>query len=75
MELATTDGPEQINTAGLDRLYAIHDVAALTSLSKASVHRLYKCGRFPPPLIIGPRRVAWRASSIARWIEERPLAA
>jgi prophage regulatory protein len=74
--LAATGGPKQITPPpGIDRLYAIHEVAALTSLSKATVQRLYKSGLFPAPLVIGPRRVAWRASAIARWIEERPLAA
>jgi prophage regulatory protein len=75
--LAVTGGPKQINpppVPGIDRLYAIHEVAALTSLSKATVHRLYKSGRFPAPIVIGPRRVAWRASTIAQWIDARPLA-
>jgi prophage regulatory protein len=73
--LATNGRSDQINrtaVAGLDRLLSIHEVAALTSLSRATVHRHYKSGRFPAPLVIGPRRVAWRASAIVQWMDERP---
>jgi len=56
-------------------LLGIHAVMAVTDLSKASIYRLMKDGRFPraTPLIPGGRRVAWRHAEVMAWAAE-PMA-
>jgi predicted DNA-binding transcriptional regulator AlpA len=60
---------------GQDYILGIAAVAELCDISKASIYRLMKNGRFPQamPLIPGGRRVGWRASEVLAWAEE-PLA-
>jgi predicted DNA-binding transcriptional regulator AlpA len=60
---------------GQDHILGITAVAELCDISKASIYRLMKNGRFPQamPLIPGGRRVGWRASEVLAWAEE-PLA-
>jgi predicted DNA-binding transcriptional regulator AlpA len=43
----------------------------LTTLSKGSVYRLVGKRQFPAPLKLSDERIAWRVSSIARWMSER----
>ena len=50
------------------------DVRRATGISKATLYRLVKGGRFPRPVQLGARCVGWRASEIERWLEERPPA-
>jgi prophage regulatory protein len=51
-----------------DRLLRTADVIAATTLSRAELHRRVRAGRFPKPVHLGERRVAWRASDIAEFI-------
>jgi len=53
--------------ARLDRLLTQHEVTNLTSLSKRSIYRLLATGKFPRPVRVSQRRVAWQASAIAAW--------
>jgi len=41
------------------KLLKLKDIIAMTSLSKASVYRQMKDGKFPASVKIGPRSVAW----------------
>lgn len=54
-------------------LIGIYKVTKVTSLSKASIYRLMKIGRFPKAkeLIPGGRRVAWRLSEVEAWMASR----
>ncbi|MBS9404816.1 AlpA family transcriptional regulator [Halomonas sp. TRM85114] len=40
-----------------------------TSLSKSSLYRLIKAGKFPPPVPLTGRAVAWLESEIDEWID------
>lgn len=53
------------------KLLKLKDIIAMTSLSKASVYRQMKDGKFPASVKIGPRSVAWVSSEIELWIEEK----
>lgn len=44
------------------------DVSARTSLSKAYIYKLIGEGKFPAPVRLAPRRVAWRSDEIDQWI-------
>lgn len=50
------------------QLIALPEVRNLTSLSKTVIYALMKEGRFPRPVRISPRRVAWRLSEVRAWI-------
>ncbi len=67
------DGEQPV--ARLERLLTISEVRQVTSLSKASIYRLVAKGTFPPPMKLSDLRIAWRTSSIARWMSEREHAA
>ena len=55
-----------------NRLLRRRDVERITSISRASIYRLMRDGRFPEPLKVGPRAVRWRESEINSWLEGRP---
>ena len=47
-------------------------VEELTTLSRSSIYRFLKAGRFVSPIRIGDRAVRWRKSEILDWIAKRP---
>ena len=47
------------------------EVKALTGLSKTSLYALIREKRFPAPVRLGPRAVAWVRSEVRRWAVER----
>ncbi len=55
-----------------DKLIRLPAVIARTGLARSTIYESIRAGRFPPPVKIGPRAVAWRASEIDKWIESRP---
>ena len=44
---------------------------ALTGLARATIYQQMATGRFPRPVKVGKRAVAWPKSAINDWIEER----
>ena len=52
-------------------LLRLADVKARTGLSRASVYRLRRDGRFPAPVRLTERTVGWRSDDIDQWIAER----
>ena len=43
-------------------------------LCRSTIYKLIAEEKFPRPVRVGDRAVAWRRADIDRWIEERPLA-
>lgn len=43
-------------------------VETITGLSKSTLYKLIDEGRFPRPVKIGARAVAWRNTDITNWI-------
>ena len=43
-------------------------------LSKASIYREMRAGRFPEPVKVGPQGVRWKQDEIDEWIASRPRA-
>lgn len=54
-----------------DALLRRKEVQSVTGLSRSGLYAAIKNGTFPPPVKIGLRAVAWRASQIASWITEK----
>lgn len=53
------------------RLLRLSEVRHLTGLSQSSLYAEMQAGRFPRPLKLTRRSVAWRENQIAEWISER----
>ena len=49
-------------------------VIHVTGLSRSTLYRLIADKRFPRPVRLGPRAVAWRRSDIDAWGKTRPVA-
>jgi prophage regulatory protein len=64
-------GPAAPSAADDNRLIGGRDVRRLTSLSRATLYRLVRDGQFPKPVRVAHRRVAWRATDVAAWLETR----
>ena len=47
-------------------------VEKLSGLSRATIYRLIKAGKFPRPLSIGTGAVRWRQSDIVAWQQSLP---
>lgn len=54
-----------------DRLLPLPDVEALTATKKSTIYKLISEDRFPPPVRITARRVAWVESRVLQWVQER----
>ncbi len=50
------------------------EAARLTSLSPRTVDRFVSCGKFPPPLRVGGRRL-WNRQALIEWVNDgcKPL--
>jgi prophage regulatory protein len=57
-------------TPKIDRLLRLPEVVAICKRSRTSIYYDVRAGRFPKPVRIGPRAIAWRESDIQRWISE-----
>ena len=56
------------------RFLRIDDVVKFTGLSKPSIYRLMRECKFPRPVRLGERAVAWAIDDLKIWAENRPLA-
>jgi prophage regulatory protein len=54
-----------------DRLIRLRELVKLLSISRANVYRLMKMGKFPQPIKLAERTVAWRLSEIETWVQDR----
>jgi prophage regulatory protein len=50
-------------------------VVRMTGLCRSTIYRLISENKFPAPVRVGDRAVAWRPTDIHRWSEERPASA
>ena len=55
----------------IDRLLRRPEVEALTGMARATIYQQMATGRFPRPIKLGKRAVAWPQSVIDNWIETR----
>lgn len=53
------------------QLIRLPTVMAMTGRSRSSIYADIAAGRFPAPIKIGPRAVAWELSSVAEWVTAR----
>ena len=43
----------------------------LAGISRCTLARWIKAGRFPQPIKVGPRRVAWRTLDVDAWLADQ----
>jgi prophage regulatory protein len=55
-------------------LLRIDQVMALVGRRRTSLWRMCKLGRFPKPVQLSVRSVAWRASEVEEWLQNLPRA-
>lgn len=51
------------------RLPAVEDA---TGLKKSAIYQRLREGRFPQPVRLGAKAVAWRSEEVQQWIDSRP---
>lgn len=51
------------------RLLELEEVLKLTKLSRTTIWRLTKRGKFPQPIRLSARRVAWLKSDVLLWLK------
>ena len=57
-----------------EQLIRRHDVEAATSLSRSAIYAMMDEGKFPRPVRVGKRAVAWKKSEIEEWMATREAA-
>ena len=50
----------------------VKDVSLITKLSRVTIWRLEKEGKFPPRIKISQKRIGWRKDEVAKWIASLP---
>lgn len=55
-----------------DRLMRRQEVEKVTGLGKSQIYAFMKLNRFPKPVRIGQRSVAWVQSDIDKWVGNLP---
>ena len=50
-------------------------VARMVGVSKSTIERWTRLGKFPKPIRLGTNSIAWRRRDLERWLAERPDAA
>jgi prophage regulatory protein len=53
------------------QLLRLPQVRQIVGLSRSEIYRLISLGRFPRPIPLGERAVAWTSDEIAAWVRER----
>ncbi len=56
----------------MPRLLTLHDVKAITALSRSAIYALMAESRFPKPIRIGNRAVRWVEQEVLDFIASRP---
>jgi prophage regulatory protein len=54
-----------------ERLIREPEVMQITGLKRTTMRTLIKRGRFPQPVELSDRTIAWPLSRVAAWIESR----
>ena len=53
----------------------MHSVMKITGLGRSTIYRLVASQKFPSPVRLTSRAVAWRSTDIDAWSENRPVVA
>ena len=63
---------EQAEDAQASPFLRITGVVRLTGLGRSTIYRLMAEDKFPSPVRLAKRAIAWRRTDLERWSEGRP---
>lgn len=63
-----------ISTADPSVFLRMKAVTKMTGLGRSTIYRLVAQDKFPSPVRLADRAVAWRRADLERWSEQRPSA-
>ena len=55
----------------MEKAIRLPEVQKTVGASRSTIYTWLKLGRFPKPLKLGSRMIAWRVSDIERWLESK----
>ena len=55
----------------MSNLIPLPELIKRLKISKTSIYRMIKAGKFPRPLRLGARASRWREDEIMQWVETR----
>ncbi len=55
----------------IDKMVSMAEVIERLGLSRSTIFLMVKSGTFPAPIKLGVRRIAWRVTTIDKWIKDR----
>lgn len=53
------------------RILKLKEIQPIVKLSRSSIYRLMDMNKFPKPIKIGDRSIAWRQQDIESWLQTR----
>lgn len=56
------------------RMLRLPDVVQATGLGRSTIYAKIAAGKFPAPVKLGARAVAWPEALVAEWLANRPSA-
>ena len=60
-----------MKNTNLMRFLRLPEVIQISGYRRTSIYELIKAGKFPAPVHLGPRAVAWLDSEVEVWMQER----
>ena len=54
------------------QILRIGDVMQAVGLSRVTIWRWVRDGKFPAPIRLGSRHIGWRSEEVQAWIDARP---
>lgn len=67
-----THWSERMRVGSEERMLRLRSVERMTGLSKSTLYRMIKQGRFPAPLRMTRKAVRWRREEVHEWLLHRP---
>jgi len=61
----------QFNPSNVDRIIRVKETQSMTGLSRSTIYRYEKKGKFPKRISLGTNMTGWKLSEIQNWIAER----
>ena len=55
----------------VEKMIDLAEIVAQLGLSRSTIFRMVKSGRFPAPLRVGARAVRWREADVAAWQQSK----
>lgn len=54
-----------------DRLVRLPEVEGMIGFRKSAIYKMIAEGRFPKPVRLGTRTVAWPETAVLQWVQDR----